>query len=98
MVNYTIPDTILDKEEILEAMKTLWMGCALGASSMTIKNIKRWAAEWEGQPTLWTLVAGLVQHAFQTGVVPTWAWTNTLVLIPKPEPSQMHGIGLLEPM
>jgi len=30
--------------------------------------------------------------------MPTWARLNTLVLIPKPEPRQVCGIGLLEPL
>jgi len=40
----------------------------------------------------------MVQHAFATGVVPTCVRSNTLVLIPKPKPGQVRGIGLLEPI
>jgi len=36
-------------------------------------------------------------HAFQMGVVPTQVQSNTMV-IPKPEPGQVRGIGLLEPI
>ncbi len=49
-------------------------------------------------PAPWYLIIQLVQHAFTTGVVPTCARSNTLVLIPKPEPGQVRGIRLLEPI
>ncbi len=65
---------------------------------MSVEDIKRWYAEQETNPNPWLLTIQLVQHAFQTGVVPTQARANTLVLIPKPEPGQVRGIGLLEPI
>ena len=65
---------------------------------MTVEDLKRWYANREAQPEPWNLVVQLVQHAFQTGVVPTRARSNTLVLIPKPEAGQVRGIGLLEPI
>jgi len=65
---------------------------------MTVEDLKRWLTNKDTNPTPWLLVVQLVQHAFQTGVVPTRARSNTLVLIPKPEAGQVRGIGLLEPI
>jgi len=98
MVSYDVPDGVPDMAEIQEALKGLKNGRAPGASGMSVEDIKRWASEQEQTPEPWNLVVGLVQHAFRTGVVPTRARSNTLVLIPKPEPGQMRGIGLLEPV
>jgi len=98
LVSFDIPDGILDGKEIGSAVKTLRNGRAPGASGMKVKDLKRWFAEREATPAPWLLVVEIVQHAFLTGMVPTRAWSNTLVLIPKPEPGQVHGIGLLEPV
>jgi len=65
---------------------------------MRVKDLKCWFVERETVPAPWLLVIQMVQHAFQTGVVPTCARSNTLVLIPKPEPGQVRGIRLLEPI
>jgi len=81
-----------------ETLKGLKNGRAPGASGMSVEDIKKWASEHEQTLTPWNLVVELIQHAFWTGVVPMWARSNTLVLIPKPEPSQMRRIGLLEPV
>jgi len=40
----------------------------------------------------------MIQHVFETGMDPTCAHSNTLVLIPKPEPGHVHEIRLLEPL
>jgi len=98
LVSYDILDNIPDGNEIGSAVKTLHNGCAPGASGMKVEDLKRWFAEWEATPAPWLLVVEIVQHAFLTGVVPTRAWSNTLVLIPKPELGQVRGIGLLEPV
>jgi len=79
-------------------LKMLHIGQAPGASGMRVEDLKRWHAEREATPAPWYLIIQLVQHAFTTGVVPTCAQSNTLVLIPKPEPGQVQGIGLLEPI
>jgi len=98
LVTFNIPDETPAEDEIIMAMKTLRSGRAPGASGMSVEDIKRWYAERETNPSPWLLTIQLVQHAFQTGVVPTRARANTLVLIPKPEPGQVRGIGLLEPI
>jgi len=98
LVTFDIPDGIPDAAEIGMALKTLRNGQAPGTSGMKAEDLKRWASEQEETPAPWLLVVQLVQHAFQTGVVPTHAHTNTLVLIPKLEPGQVRGIGLLEPI
>ncbi len=98
LVTYDIPDNIPDGDEIGSAIKTLCNGCAPAASGMKVEDLKKWHAEWEDTPAPWLLVVEMVQHAFLTGVVLTRAWSNMLVLIPKPEPGQVHGIGLLEPV
>jgi len=98
LVSYDIPDGIPDGEEIGSAVKTLRNGRAPGASGMKVEDLKKWHAEQEDTPAPWLLVIEMVQHAFLTGVVPTRARSNTLVLIPKPEPGQVRGIGLLEPI
>jgi len=98
LVSYVIPDTIPDNAEIGTAVQMLRNGFAPSASSMKVEELKEWHATHEMTPTPWWLVIELVQHAFQTGVVPMRARSNTLVLIPKPEPGQVQGIGLLEPI
>jgi len=98
MVTFDIPDTVPTSEEIGLALKTLRLGRAPGPSGMTVEDIRRWYATRETTPEPWTLATQLVQHAFQTGIVPTRARSNTLVLIPKPEAGQVRGIGLLEPI
>ncbi len=65
---------------------------------MRVEVLKRWHSEWESTPAVWYLILQLVQHAFTTGVVPTCVRSNMLVLIPKPKPRQVCGIGLLEPI
>jgi len=97
-VHYQIPDTIPQPHEIGEALRSLRNGRAPGPSGMTVEDLKRWCANQEAEPAPWRLVIRLVQHAFQTGAVPTRARSNTLVLIPKPEAGQVRGIGLLEPV
>jgi len=96
MVSFDIPDNVPDNNEIEKALKTLRNGRAPGASGMKVEDLKRWFNERETAPAPWSLVTQMVQHAFRTGVVPTRARSNTLVLIPKPEPGQVCGIGLLE--
>jgi len=65
---------------------------------MRVEDLKCWHAEQEVTPAPWHLIIRLVQHAFTTGIIPTCARSNTLVLIPKPDPGQVWGIGLLEPI
>ncbi len=98
MVTYAIPDGIPDEDEIATAVRMLRSGQAAGASGMSTEDIKRWHTERADNPKPWRLTIRLVQQAFETGVVPTKACANTLVLIPKPEPEQVRGIGLLEPI
>ena len=98
LISFPIPNTIPDNDEILAAAMSLRTGRAPGASGMTVEDVKRWAREADTTPIPWQLTLQLVQHAFATGIVPTRARSNTLVLIPKPEPGQMRGIGLLEPV
>ena len=98
LVTYAISYATPGGEEIATALRTLHNGWALGASGMRVEDLKRWYAEREVTPAPWYLIIQLVQHAFTTGIVPTCARSNTLVLIPKPEPGQVRGIGLLEPI
>jgi len=98
LVSYDIPDNIPDGDKIGSAVKTLRNRRAPGASGMKVKDLKRWFAKWEATLAPWLLVVERVQHACLTGMVPTRAWSNMLVLIPKPEPGQVHGIGLLKPV
>ncbi len=65
---------------------------------MTVEDLKKWYTNRETHPEPWLLVLRLVTHAFQTGIIPTRARSNMLMLIPKPEPRQVRGIGLLEPI
>ncbi len=97
-VTYAITDQIPSGAEIAAALKTLHNGRAPGTSGMRVEDLKRWHSERETTPAAWYLILQMVQHAFSTGVVPTCARSNTLVLIPKPEPGQVRGIGLLEPL
>ena len=98
LVTYAISDATPGGEEIATVLRTLHNGRAPGASGMRVEDLKRWYAEREVTPAPWYLIIQLVQHAFTTGIVPTCARSNTLVLIPKPEPGQVRGIGLLEPI
>jgi len=93
---YNIPDQPPTKDEV--ETQSLHNGHAPGPSGMTIEALKKWHAEWEALPHPWAIIQQLVTHTFTTGIVPTQAWTNTLVLIPKLEPGQFHGIGLLKPI
>jgi len=63
---------------------------------MIIEEIKHWYANHKSNPDPCFLMVQLVQHAFQTSIVPLGAWSKILVLIPKPEVGQVHSIGLLE--
>jgi len=65
---------------------------------MRVEDLKQWHANKGTTPEPWNLTIQLVQHAFQTRIVPTQARLNTLVMIPKPEAGQVCGIGLLEPI
>jgi len=98
MVTYTIPDHPPTDDELEEALRSLHNGHAPGPSGMTVEALKQWHGERADNPRPWSIIQQLVAHAFATGVVPTRARTNTLVLIPKPEPGQFRGIGLQEPM
>jgi len=98
LTTFNIPDMVPDHDEIMAAAETLRNGRAPGASGMRTEDIRRWAIEYDDNPEPWNIVVHLVRHAFRTGVVPTRARASTLVLIPKPEPGQMRGIGLLEPL
>jgi len=98
LVMFQIPDNVPDQDEIAKCTKMLRSGRAPGPSGMTVEDLKRWYMDREAQLEPWNLVVQLVQHAFQTGMVPTQARSNTLVLIPKPEAGQVRGIGLLEPI
>jgi len=97
-VTFTIADEIPEPSEIESALATLRNGRAPGASGMKVENIKKWHADKDHTPEPWDIIVKIVQHAFQTGVVPTRARSNTLVMIPKPEAGQVRGIGLLEPI
>jgi len=98
MVTYPVADKVPDEAEIIIALRSLRSGRAPGPSGMTVEDLKKWYTDRETQPAPWLLLLQLVTHAFQTGIVPTRARSNTLVLIPKPEPGQVRGIGLLEPL
>jgi len=98
MVSFSIPDEIPNEEEMASALRSLRSGRAPGPSGMTVEDLKKWHAARETNLAPWLLMLWLVTHAFQTGVVPTRVRSNTMVLIPKPEPGQVRGIGLLEPV
>jgi len=98
MVTFDISDEVPAESEIVVALRSLRLGWALGPSGMTVEDLKKWYADRETNQEPWLLVIRLMTHAFQTGIVPTRARSNTLVLIPKPEPGQVRGIGLLEPI
>jgi len=90
MVLFPVLDEVPEDEEIAVALRSLHSGHAPGPSGMTMEDIKKWFANRETTPAPWMLVIQLVTHAFQTGIVPTWVRTNTMVLIPKPEPGQVR--------
>jgi len=46
------------------------MGCTLGASGMMVNDLKCWSAKQDDNPMPWLLIVQLVQHAFETRVVP----------------------------
>jgi len=98
MVAYTVSNEVPGREEIALALWSLQSGCTLGPSSMMVKDLKMWHTNHETKPEPWYLILHLVTHAFQTGIVPTQVRSNTMVLIPEPEPGQVCGIGLLEPI
>jgi len=98
MVSFPISDKVPEDEEIAVALQSLRSGHAPGPSGMTMEDLKKWYTNRVTTPAPWMLVLQLVTHAFQTGIVPTRVRTNTMVLIPKPEPGQVWGIGLLEPV
>jgi len=97
LVSFTLPDDVPD-DKIAATLKSLKTGRAPGASGMSTKDLKCWLATREQDPIPWDITLQLVCHAFSTSMVPTRARSRTLVLIPKPEPGQMHGIGLPEPV
>ena len=88
MVTYDIPDHLPTETELEDALRSLHNGRAPGPSGMSVEALKKWHSEREINPRPWTIIQQLVAHTFATGVVPTRARTNTLVLIPKPEPGQ----------
>jgi len=50
LVTFTIPDGIPDQEEINEVLRALRNGWALGASGMTVEDLKWWYEEHEENP------------------------------------------------
>jgi len=98
MVTYIIPDQPPNDDELEGALRSLHSGRAPGPSGMTVEALKKWHEERDANPRPWAIIQQLVAHAFSTGVVPSRARANTLVLIPKPEPGQFRGIGLQEPV
>jgi len=98
MVTYPVSDKVPDKAEIIIAPHSLQSGRAPGPSGTTVEDLKKWYMDQETHPEPWLLLLQLVTHAFQMGIIPMQARLNTLVLIPKPEPGQVRGIGLLEPL
>jgi len=50
MVTFDISDEVPDELEIVVALCSLHLGRAPGPSGMTIKDLKKWYAEWETHP------------------------------------------------
>jgi len=98
MVSFPISDEVPEDEEIAVALQSLRSGHTPGPSGMTMEDLKKWYTNRVTTRAPWMLVLQLITHAFKTGIVPTWVRTNSMVLIPKPEPGQVQGIGLLEPV
>jgi len=82
---------------IVKALKTLQSGWAPEPSDTTINDLKQWYANKETiLDPCWHLMIDLVQHAFWTGTVPTWAWSNTYDSKTKGWTSTWHWLTVSE--
>ncbi len=93
---FNIPDDVPDEDEIVAALRLLRNNKAPGPSRIRNEDLKFWYANQDTDPAPWRTVVDIVQLAFRTGQLPTFLQCNILVLIPKSEPGQVTGIGLLE--
>jgi len=82
LISFPISDSMPDSDKILAAAMSLRTSQAPGASGMMVEDVKQWAQEANTAPIPWQLILQLIQHAFTTGIIPTRARSNTLVLIP----------------
>jgi hypothetical protein len=96
---FSVDDSCPSEEEIAKVVGCLRPGRASGASGMRLEHLKGWleAATRKERPdrSAWEQLVTLVQHAYETGEIPSQVGWTTMVLLPKGS-GEYRGIGLLE--
>jgi hypothetical protein len=84
---FEIDDNVSDEREIADTVRLLRWGKSPGPSGIRAEHLREWlnAAERGNNPdpSRWNNMVELVQHAFETGELPTELPWSVLVLIPK---------------
>jgi hypothetical protein len=90
--------------EIINVLKTMKLGKALGGSKMKTEHLRMWMEESkktiseqdEEKVKAWRMVLSLINKSFLGQDVPKAFGVGIIVLIPKGVPDQYPGIALLE--
>jgi hypothetical protein len=96
---FEIDDNVPDERGIADTVRLLRWGKSPGPSGIRAEHLREWlnASERENNPdpSRWNKMVELVQHAFETGDLPSELPWSVLALIPKGS-GGCRGIGFLE--
>ena len=100
VTQFPVENLITGESEIAESVKCLRLNCSGGPSGMRVEHLHQWLQEatWEESTDAanWEKVAEIEQvECWERSLAKEYAW-QTVVIIPKGDDKEFHGIGLVE--